>query len=313
MEKLVRFDWAIKHILRDKANFDILEGFLSALLKQQIRILNLLESESNQEDEADKFNRVDLLTENQNHDLILIEVQVKSELDFFHRIAYGTAKLLTEYMQKGSEYRELKKVVSVSIAYFSLGTGTDYLYHGATRFTGVHHGDELALSKSQVEEFGIHEVHGIFPEYYLIRTGKFGDEVRDPTDEWIYMLKHSEVKPEFRAEHIQQAGERLRVMKLPAERRKAYDRFMDNRSYEASMLYSAHVEGWQEGREEGREEGRKEGREEGHKEGFDKGHEKGLHEGLVLVAKNMLAQGRTAEAVAAVTGLSMVEIEKLSG
>ena len=164
MEKLVRFDWAIKHILRDKANFDILEGFLSALLKQKIRILNLLESESNQEDEADKFNRVDLLVENQKRELILIEVQVKSELDFFHRIAYGTAKLLTEYMQKGHGYRELKKAVSVSIAYFNLGAGTDYLYHGATRFTGVHHGDELALSDMQAREYGIREIHGIFPE-----------------------------------------------------------------------------------------------------------------------------------------------------
>ena len=296
MEKLVRFDWAIKHILRDKANFDILEGFLGALLKQKIRILNLLESESNQEDEADKFNRVDLLVENQKRELILIEVQVKSELDFFHRIAYGTAKLLTEYMQKGHKYRELKKAVSVSIAYFNLGAGTDYLYHGATRFTGVHHGDELALSDMQAKEYGIREIHGIFPEYYLIRVGKFSDTIQDPADEWIYMLKHSEVKPEFQAEHIQQAGEKLRVMKLSEERRKAYNRFMDNRSYEASMLYTAHLEGWQEGREEG----------------FEKGHEKGLHEGLALVAKNMLAQGHTVEAVATATGLSMAEIEKLS-
>ncbi len=28
-KKLVRFDWAIKYILRNKANFDVLEAFLS--------------------------------------------------------------------------------------------------------------------------------------------------------------------------------------------------------------------------------------------------------------------------------------------
>jgi len=27
--KLIRFDWAMKNLLRDKANFDVLEGFLS--------------------------------------------------------------------------------------------------------------------------------------------------------------------------------------------------------------------------------------------------------------------------------------------
>jgi hypothetical protein len=30
---LVSFDWAIKYLLRDQANFDILEGFLTALLR----------------------------------------------------------------------------------------------------------------------------------------------------------------------------------------------------------------------------------------------------------------------------------------
>lgn len=31
MEKLIRFDWAIKKLLRDKTNFSVLEGFLSAV------------------------------------------------------------------------------------------------------------------------------------------------------------------------------------------------------------------------------------------------------------------------------------------
>ena len=69
MEKLVRFDWAIKKLLRNKANFDILEGFLTALLRENIAVINILESESNKEDEDDKFNRVDLLVENAQHEL----------------------------------------------------------------------------------------------------------------------------------------------------------------------------------------------------------------------------------------------------
>ncbi len=30
-KKLVRFDWAMKYILRNKANFDVLEAFLTSL------------------------------------------------------------------------------------------------------------------------------------------------------------------------------------------------------------------------------------------------------------------------------------------
>ena len=44
----IRFDWAMKHMLRDKANFDILEGFVSVLIGEKVEIIELLESESNQ-------------------------------------------------------------------------------------------------------------------------------------------------------------------------------------------------------------------------------------------------------------------------
>ena len=60
MDKYVRFDWAMKRMLRDKANFAILEGLLTVLLEEPIHILEILESEGNQQSEDDKFNRVDI-------------------------------------------------------------------------------------------------------------------------------------------------------------------------------------------------------------------------------------------------------------
>ena len=61
---LVRFDWAAKRLLRNKSNFVVLEGFLSVLLEDKIRIERILESEGNQQKFDDKFNRVDMLAEN---------------------------------------------------------------------------------------------------------------------------------------------------------------------------------------------------------------------------------------------------------
>jgi hypothetical protein len=37
-KKLIRFDWAVKKLLRNKANFVVLEGFLSELLFDDIKI-----------------------------------------------------------------------------------------------------------------------------------------------------------------------------------------------------------------------------------------------------------------------------------
>jgi hypothetical protein len=57
-KRLVRFDWAMKKLLRNKANFSILEGFFSELLRRDITIQNILESESNKQTDDDKYNRV---------------------------------------------------------------------------------------------------------------------------------------------------------------------------------------------------------------------------------------------------------------
>ena len=60
IHNLIRFDWAMKRLLRNKANFVVLEGFLSVLLENKIKIHKILESEGNKECDDDKYNRVDV-------------------------------------------------------------------------------------------------------------------------------------------------------------------------------------------------------------------------------------------------------------
>jgi len=69
-------------LLRNKANFDILEGFLSELLHEDFKIKQILESEGNKETEDDKFNRVDILVENKNGELVIVEIQNTREAVF---------------------------------------------------------------------------------------------------------------------------------------------------------------------------------------------------------------------------------------
>jgi predicted transposase/invertase (TIGR01784 family) len=113
-------------LLRQKANFKVLEGFLSVLLKENILIESILESESNQEEFDDKFNEVDIVAINSNKEIMIIEVQVNAESDYFQRMLYGTSKILTEYMYCGDNYNKLRKVYSINIVYFDLSQGEDY-------------------------------------------------------------------------------------------------------------------------------------------------------------------------------------------
>ena len=96
MKNLIRFDWAVKRLLRNKTNFGILEGFLSELIGEDIKIESILESESNQGNKYEKFNKVDLLVKNSKEELIIIEVQNNQEHDYLLRMLFGTSKLIIE-------------------------------------------------------------------------------------------------------------------------------------------------------------------------------------------------------------------------
>lgn len=265
--RLVTFDWAIKKLLRSKANFEILEGFLTELLKEEITILEILESESNQENRLDKFNRVDLKVKNDKGEIIIIEVQYERELDYLQRVIYGTSKTVTEHLNKNDSYSKIVKVISVNILYFDLGHGEDYIYCGKTVFKGIHAHDELRLSTKQSEAYHKKKVSDVFPEYYLIKVNQFNDIAKDPLDEWIYFLKNEEIKDTFKAKGLKKAKETLDVLKLSDKDRHAYNQYSEDLHYQASMVESSYGVGKMDGRKEGREEGRKEGREEGLKEG----------------------------------------------
>lgn len=111
----IRFDWAIKHMLRDKANFDILEGFISVLLGEEVHIVELLESESNQDSAQDKSNRVDIMAKNSKGNLIIVEVQPMRQLHYLQRILYGTCKTNTEHINIGDKYDQVRKVYSIRV------------------------------------------------------------------------------------------------------------------------------------------------------------------------------------------------------
>ena len=256
IKQLIRFDWAMKRLLRHKANFDILEGFLSELFKEDVKIKQILDSESNKISDDDKHNRVDILIENSKGELIIVEIQNSKEYDYFHRMLYGTAKVITEHIKEGDAYATVKKVISITIAYFDLGQGKDYVYHGTNICKGLHKGDILTLSDKQMALYDKKEIHHIYPEYWVIKVGKFGNRVKDKLDEWIYFLKNSEVKDTFSAKGLKEAGEKLDEMNLSEKEKKEYNAYLKRLRDIASEQHTKIADAQDlinKGREEGRE------------------------------------------------------------
>jgi hypothetical protein len=279
LKPLISFDWAVKRLLRNKANFGILEGFLSELLLQDIKIERILESESNQEHEADKFNRVDILAEDANKQLIIIELQNTREYDYFQRMLFGASKAVIEYINMGEEYLNVRKVYSVNIVYFDLGQGSDYLYHGKTHFTGVHTCEKLMLSARQRDLFMKNTPGELFPEYYVVNVNQFDDIARDTLDEWIFYLKNGEIKEGSRAKGLAEVQEKLNTERMDKTEKAIYLRHLNNLSHEKSMLFSARYDG--------------------------------KADGISIVARRMKKSGEPVEKIMAFTGLSLVQIEGL--
>ena len=305
-KQLIRFDWAIKKLLRDKANFDILEGFLTVLLNEPIKIDKILESESNKETEGDRHNRVDILVRNQQGEFIIIEVQNSKEYDYFHRMIYGTAKVISEYIEQGEPYSNVRKVISITIAYFDLGQGKDYVYHGTNVFYGIHEDDVLTLADKQQELYARQAVHEIFPEYWIIKAGKFDNQVSDKLDEWIYFLKNSEIKEEFTAPGLSEAKEKLKEMNMNEEERLAYKRYLRRLMDIASERYTERID-YEDKLNEYEQKGMKKGIEEGIKLGIEQGIEARDNE----VVMRMYARGMTNNEIATLTGLSEARVEEI--
>ncbi|MGM9760169.1 MAG: Rpn family recombination-promoting nuclease/putative transposase [Parabacteroides sp.] len=307
----IRFDWAIKRLLRQKANFGVLEGFLTVFLGQTVQIVEILESEGNQQSEQDKFNRVDIKAKNAQGEIILIEVQNAREADYLERILYGVAKTITEHIDKGQPYRNIAKVYSISILYFDLGKGTDYLYHGQNRFIGVHTKDSLEITRKEKNALVGRKPEEIFPEYILIRVNQFNQVAVTPLEEWMDYLKQGVIRPDTTAPGLREAREKLCYYSMSDQERHAYDAHIDAILIQNDVLSTARREGLYDGRQEGLAEGIEIGRAEGIKEGEANGEKRGRLEEKRSAAQNLKAMGIDPLVISQALSLSIEEINQL--
>ena len=279
----IRFDWAMKRLLRNKANFAVLEGLLTTLLGETILIQKLLESKSNQEDEFDKYNRMDMLAENSKGELILIEVQNNNEYAYFQRMLFGASKLVTEYINRGEGYDQVRKVYSVNIVYFSLGCGKDLVYHGKTEFRGIHQGDILELTPFQKQTFKVDSVSQLYPEYYILKVNDFNQVAKSPLEEWIYYLNTGDIPDTATAPGLNEARQRLKLDRMTKEELNAYYRHLDNIVILRDNIFTERAEGRAEGEREAR----------------------------IQIARNLKKAGILVEVIVKSSGLTVDEVKKI--
>lgn len=284
MANYIRFDWAMKRLLRKKSNYVIIEGLLSTILSKTVTILQVIDTKPYADDDICERFRVDLLIVDSEGNEALIEIQNNNEYAYYQRTIFGLSKLITNVVNnRGEGYENVRKVYSVNIVYFSLGHGKDFVYHGKTEFRGIHEGDLLELSPFQKQTFKVDEVSQLYPEYYILKVNDFNRVAKSPLEEWIYYLNTGEVPDNATAPGLDTVKSQLKLDRMSQDDLKAYYRHLDNIVILRDNIYTERAEGRAEGILEGKKE----------------------------TARNLKQMGISVENIAVATGLSENEIEEL--
>mgnify|MGYP002624788262 FL=1 len=304
----IRFDWAAKNILRDKADFEVFEGLMTVLFGEPVKIIELLESESNRTKKEGKYNQVDIKAKNSKDEIILVEIQLEPGSAYMQRILFGVSKTISEHIVLKQDYSNVKKVYSINILYYNFGEGEDYLYHGFNQFIGVHTGDKLLMAEKRKKEIrgDIVQYRDVFPEYYIIRVTKFDKETAEtPLEEWMRYLREGYISPDTKAPGLQKAREKLRVLSMTDQERWDYEHFLSDKWYERDVINYAEIEAWNKAWDKGYDKGEAEGQAKGEAKGRAEGEAKGRDQATLEIVEKMKAAGMDEATIRQLTGYSL--------
>jgi len=298
MSDLISFDYAIKYLLKDKGDYEIVEGFISALLASEgykpIKIKALLESESNKESKHLKRSIADVIVEDEQGNNYIVEIDRSYTNLFLHKAIFNTSRLIVDNLGANQDYLKIKKVFHINLLYFPCSDTKAPLHHGKVIF---HEIDNKHPIDVHLIDRGMHifDSHNIFPEYFLISIPLFDDVIKQEMDEWLYLMKHSEVKKSFKSPYMRKVAERLSILKMTNKERETYDTYLMDSMKGRDYLVSAEERGRVEGRAEGRAEGLQEGE----------------NVKAIEIARKMLEDNMPIDIIVKYSGLTKDEIEIL--
>ena len=282
---LISFDYAIKYLLKDKGDYSIVEGFISALLKtigyKDVKIVALLETESNKEDSKSKRSLADVIVEDEDHHKYIIEIERNVKDSFIHKSCFNTSRLIVDNLAQREDYTQIVKVFHISLLYFPVGQGA--IYHGKTIIHEIETNEKLSVHIRNQETQQIFDATDILPEYFYISVPLFNDRLEKEIDDWLYVMKYDNIPVKFHSPYMQQVAEKLSILKMTPTERANYSYYRKKLYNDRDELQAAEA----------------------------RGVDKGKAERNIEVAKNLLQAGVSISVIALSTGLSPAEIEQL--
>ena len=286
-------DYIFKKIFAKKGNESILKDLLNSILQIKIKSIEVIaDANLERQLESNKLGILDLKAKVDEDTIVNIEIQIINRYNMIERTLFYWSGLYYNVLQKGADYKEIKKVIAINILdYNEFDEGP---YHEIARLRREY------LYKILTDKIEIHFIQ--IPKFKRQRK-----DMKTKLDMWmdfISQIDEKEVKNAMsKNKEIKKAQEEYEYLTGDEEERRIA--FLREKAIrDENSIFDA-------GKDIGFKSGEEHGIKKGKKEGIEIGREQGIEQNKKEIANSMLKEKMPIETIMKVTKLSREEIEKI--
>ena len=161
-------DYIFKRVFAYKGNESVLKDFLEALLKIEIKGIKITNPEIIPYEKGEKRGLLDIKAEINDGTMLDVEMQMKNERNTDERATEYMGKMISEQLQVGEDYQNLKKSIVIFITNYNFLKRNSYHSVGRMKFDKTIE-DEYVNMGYEIED----EVASKYIEVHYIELPKF--------------------------------------------------------------------------------------------------------------------------------------------
>ena len=176
-------DYIFKRVFAYKGNESVLKDFLEALLKIEIKGIKITNPEIIPYEKGEKRGLLDIKAEINDGTILDVEMQMKNERNTEERATEYMGKMISEQLQVGEDYQNLKKSIVIFITNYNFLKRNSYHSIGRMKFDKTIEDEYVNLGYDKEDEVASKyiEVHYIeLPKFKKKELSKF-----TKLDQWM--------------------------------------------------------------------------------------------------------------------------------
>ena len=281
-------DYIFKKVFAKEGNEELLKDLLESILDIKIEKVEVKNPELPKDIYDRKAGILDIKVQIDEDKICDVEMQVTNEKNIDHRSIYYLGMLVSEQLEKGEDYKTIKKSISINLLNFNYYNRNSYHQVAHMKFEETKKEEYVDLGYTKEEEIATKDV-----EMHFIEIPKFikkNPGAKTKLEQWLWLL----VGEGGKIKMAEKENEKIKEASIIVEKMS-----MDEKEWEAYRSRRLAELNYNSGIETAR------------REGIAEGTEKGKKEKSIQIAKKLLKMGIKIEDIKEATELTEEEIMKL--